>query len=182
MQQETFTPAKAAKWFNAREWTGGLQLEAHKSTDILEFSFQYAKNRECRDKALAYLRDTDLEHVSPGKYKIDGDRVYVSIAEGNTKEFDDTRWEAHIRYIDIQYVVKGKEKIGVAPLSKAISTEPFNTEKDVGFYEVPEADCKYYVAAPGTFFIFFPQDAHRPCIRIKGTDTDKKIVIKIKVN
>jgi biofilm protein TabA len=181
MQQEKLTPSKAAKWFSAREWARGLKLEAHKSTDALEFSFQYAKNRECWDKAFAYLRETDLENIPPGKYKIDGDRVYASFAEGPTKELENTRWEAHLKYIDIQYVVKGREKIGVAPLSKAVITEPFNAEKDIGFYEVPEPDCKYYVAEPGTFFIFFPQDAHRPCIKIKGSDSDKKIVIKIKV-
>jgi YhcH/YjgK/YiaL family protein len=181
MSIEKLTPTKATKWFNAREWAHGLRLKAHKSTDVLEFYFQYAKNRECWDKAFAYLRDTDPDKVAPGKYKIDGDRVYVSVAEGNTKDIEDARWEAHLKYIDIQYVARGKEKIGVAPLSKAVSTESFNIEKDIGFFEVPEPDCKYYVAEPGTFFIFFPQDAHRPGIKIKGTDSDKKIVIKIKV-
>jgi len=181
MSDEKMNPAKAAKWLHTKEWARGLKLEAHKSIDALEFSFQYAKNREAWEKAFAWLRDTDLEKVSPGKHKIDGDRVYASVAEDNTKSLDDTRWEAHQKYIDIQYVVYGKEKMGVAPLSKAVSIEPFNAEKDVGFYEIPEADCKYYTAQPGTFFIFFPQDAHRPCIRTRGADSDKKIVIKIRV-
>jgi biofilm protein TabA len=181
MLHEKITPARATKWFHSREWAKDLRLEAHKSSDALEFSFQYAKNREYWDKALAWLRDTDLETAAPGKYEIDGDKVYATVAEGQTKNPEDTRWEAHLKYIDIQYVVIGKEKIGVAPLSKAFGTEPFNTDKDVGFYEIPEPDCKYYVAEPGTFFIFFPQDAHRPGIRAKGTDTVKKIVIKIKV-
>jgi YhcH/YjgK/YiaL family protein len=79
-------------------------------------------------------------------------------------------------------VASGKEKIGVALLSKAVAIEPFSVEKDVGFFEIPESDCRYYLAEPGTFFIFFPQDAHRPCIRVKGNDTDKKIVIKIRVS
>jgi YhcH/YjgK/YiaL family protein len=179
---EKLTPAKAAKWFGAREWSGGLMLEAHKSTDVLEFSFQYGRNRDYWDKAFAYLRDNDLEKLAPGKYKIDDDKVYVLVAEANTKELEDTRWEAHVKYIDIQYVVHGKEKIGVAPLSKAVAIEPFNTEKDIGFYEIPEPDCKYYLAEPGTFFVFFPQDAHRPGIKTKETNADKKIVIKIKVS
>jgi biofilm protein TabA len=181
MQQENYTPAKAAEWFNKREWAAGLKLDAHKSTNILEFSFQYAGNRECWDKAIAWLRDTDLENVPPGKYKLDGDRLYVSVAEGPVKNPEDARWEAHVKYIDLQYVARGREKIGVAPLSMGIITTPFDADKDIGFYEVPEANCKYYVAEPGTFFIFFPQDAHRPCLKIKGTDSNKKIVVKIKV-
>jgi YhcH/YjgK/YiaL family protein len=168
-------------WFNSREWANGLKLDAHKSTDIKEFYSQYAKNKAYWDKAFAYLRDTDLENVASGKYNLDGDNVYVSVTEGPTKTFENTKWEAHRKYIDIQYVVRGKEQMGVAPLSKAVNIEPYNSDKDIGFYQVPEDDCKYYVAEPGTFLIFFPQDAHRPSIKTEGTDADKKIVIKIKV-
>ena len=179
MSDEKITPARAKKWFSAREWAGCLTLKAHKSTDALEFSFQYAKNRIYWDKAFAWLNNTDLAAIQPGKYKIDGDHVYASVAEGATKNMEETRWEAHQKYIDIQYVVKGREKIGVAPFSKAVSIDPFNVEKDVGFYEIPEAGCKYYTAEPGTFFIFFPQDAHRPGIGVKGNESVKKVVVKI---
>jgi YhcH/YjgK/YiaL family protein len=181
MQHEKITPAIAAKWFNGRDWAQGLKLEAHKSTDAMEFYFQYARNREYWDKALAWLRDTDPEQILAGKYKLLGDQVYVLVSEGPTKDLKDARWEAHQKYIDIQYVASGKEKIGVAPLSKAVGIEPFSVEKDIGFFEIPESDCRYSLAEPGTFFVFFPQDAHRPGIKVKGCDTDKKIVIKIRV-
>jgi len=181
MPDEKITPSKAVKWFKSRDWAHGLKLEAHKSTDTLEFSYRYAKNRELWDKAFAWLKNTDLNAIEPGKYMVDGDCVYVSVAEGATKSMEETRWEAHQKYIDIQYVVKGKEKIGVAPFSKAVGSELFNVEKDVGFYEIPEADCRYHVAQPGTFFIFFPNDAHRPGIRVNEGDWVKKIVVKILV-
>lgn len=181
MKSEKMTPARAEKWFKEKECAKDLPLQAHPATDVLEFSFQYAKCRECWDKAFAWLRDTNLAEIAPGKYKIDGDLVFASVAEGNTKNPEDTRWEAHKKYIDIQYVAIGKEKIGLAPLSKAVAIEPFNESKDIGFYEIPEADCVYHTAQPGTFFVFFPQDAHRPGIKTKGTDSAKKIVIKIRV-
>lgn len=181
MQHEKITPASAIKWFHSREWAQGLNLEAHKSTDAMEFCFQYARNREYWDQALTWLRDTDLEKIPAGKYEISDDQVYALVSEGHTKDLEGTRWEAHSKYIDIQYVAFGKEKIGVAPLSKALAIEPFSTEKDIGFFEIPEPDCKYYLAEPGTFFVFFPQDAHRPGIRVKGNDRVKKIVIKIRV-
>ena len=38
-----------------------------------------------------------------------------------------------------------------------------------------------YTATPETFFIFFPTDAHRPGITPGGNETDKKLVIKVKV-
>lgn len=182
MPDEKSNPVKAAKWFNSRSWAGSLKLNAHKSTDVLEFWFQYSKNPQRWEKAFKFLDDPGIADLNPGRYPVDGKNVYASVADEATKDQEDTRWEAHQRYIDIQYVVRGKEKIGVAPRSKAISITAFDTDKDVGFFEVPEADCQYYTAEPGTFFIFFPQDAHRPCIKIKGTETDKKIVIKIKID
>ena len=181
MSDEKMNPSKASKWFNERDWAGGLKLNAHKSTDVLEFYFQYAKNRLGWEKAFAYLRDHDLTKVNSGKYKLDDDRVFVLVSEGNIKDLEETRWEAHQKYIDIQYVATGKEKIGVAPLSKAVAIDAFNHEKDIGFFEVPDPDCKYFVADPGIFFIFFPQDAHRPGIKVKGTEVVKKIVIKIRI-
>ncbi len=36
------------------------------------------------------------------------------------------------------------------------------------------------LAEPGTFFIFTPEDAHRPGIKVDGFDTLKKVVIKVR--
>lgn len=181
MSIETHIPAHIVTWFNNREWAGGLKLKVHDSTNILEFSLQYEKNKAYWESAFAYLRDTDLESVAPGKYVLDGDHVYVLVSEGNTKDLKDTKWEAHLKYIDIQYVIKGKEKIGVATLAKADRMEPFNSGKDIGFFNLPESEGKYYVAEPGKFFIFFPQDAHRPGVRAEESEWVKKVVIKIAV-
>jgi YhcH/YjgK/YiaL family protein len=181
MQQEKITPTRATKWFNTREWAKGLKLEPHKSTDILEFYYHYAKNPGYWNDAFTWLRDTNLNETAPGKHMINGDRVFVAVSDGPTRNLEETKWEAHRKYIDIQYVVRGKEKIGVAPLSKAVETSAFDQAKDIGFYEVPEPDCRFYLAEPGTFFIFFPNDAHRPGISVRGTDSVKKIVIKVKI-
>ena len=180
MADVKWTREKTTKWFSARELTIGSHLQAHESVDVLEFASQYAKNRIYWEKAFAYLRETDLDNVAPGKYLLDEDNVYVSVAENKTKPLEDTKWEAHQRYIDIQYVMRGKEKMGVAPVSSAQMTTPFNAADDVGFYAVTEADSQYYIAEPGVFFIFFPKDAHRPCIMVEGIDENKKLVIKIK--
>jgi len=107
--------------------------------------------------------------------------VYVTVSDNKTKAFEETKWEAHKKYIDIQYVAKGKEKMGVAPFEKAIEVEPYNDKKDVGFYSISALESKFYIAQPDTFLIFFPSDAHRPNIKIDGVDADKKIVIKIRV-
>lgn len=167
-----------SKWVKQNEWRKGLTLQLHPSTDKVAFATQYHKNEKAWDDALKFLRRPDLDTLSPGKYPIDGDKVYATIGVGPNKEFDKTSFESHRKYIDLQYVIKGKEKIGVAQVSKATVTVPYNEPNDIAHYT---AEGKYYIAAPGTFFLFFPVNAHRPSIKVDGYDTVRKLVIKIRV-
>lgn len=171
---------KAKEWLKSREWAGGMTLNVHNSVNVQEFSNQYHRNKSYWDIAFSYLKNTNFDNIAPGKYNLDGDNVYAIVSEGPVKAFADTRWESHRNYIDIQYVIRGKEKMGIAPLSKASVTEAYNVTKDIAFHNVPDADGQYYTAEPGTFLIFFPGDAHRPGIKTEGTDSDKKVVIKVR--
>jgi YhcH/YjgK/YiaL family protein len=168
---------EAKKWFKKKEWLGGLQLNPHKSVDVQEFYRQYNANKAYWDKAFAYLKEHDLKTLSKGKHDIDGENVYASVTENPSKSFDSTQWESHHNYIDIQYVIDGKELIGVEAVSKSTVTKPYDEKKDVANYSTGG---KIYSATPGTFFIFFPSDAHRPNITPGGNKMVKKIVIKVK--
>lgn len=168
---------KASKWFNKMEWSGGLTLKPHPSINKKEFAYQYAVNKNLWDKAFDYLHTHDLANIEQGDYPLAGDSVVVKVTYGAAKEEEKAKWEAHKKFIDIQLVGKGKEKIGVADLAKATVTVPYNDEKDVANY-TSEGD--YYMAEPGTFFIFFPNDAHRPGIKVEEGDV-RKIVVKIRV-
>jgi YhcH/YjgK/YiaL family protein len=170
------TKKKVSQWFKSREWLNGLQLDPHKSINKEEFAKQYNANKAKWDKAFAYLKETDLANLKPGKYLIDGEEVFATVAEAKSKEFDVSEWESHRKYIDIQLVITGKEKIGVTPLSQMSIKKPYDDARDVAFYT---GEGKYFVAEPGTFFIFFPEDAHRPNIKVDGFDTDKKVVVKV---
>ena len=172
------TTCKAKKWFKKMEWLGGLELTPSKTINKKEFAKQYQANKVYWDKAFAYLKNTDLNPLPKGKYPIDEDNVFASVTTDSTKDFDKTNWESHRKYIDLQYVIQGEEKIGVYPVSKATVTKVYDEKRDVANYS---ADGKLYTAVPDTFFIFFPSDAHRPNITPGGNKADKKIVIKIKV-
>jgi len=173
---------KATNWVSSGEWKNGLKLKLHESVDPQEFATQYHRNKALWDKAFAFLRDTRLETLAPGRLNLEGDSVYALVTEGPTKALEATKWEAHRKYIDLQYVITGKEQMGIAPLAKAKVTEAYDEAKDILFGDVPAAESKYYVAQPGTFLLFFPKDAHRPGVRAEGSDTDKKVVVKIKAD
>ena len=179
MKREDWSTQKAEKWFKTREWTNGWNVEIHPSVNVREFAYQYHQNKALWDKVFTFLKNTDLNVLPEGKHILDGDNLYISLSEAPTKDFEATRWEAHKKYIDIQYVIKGKEKMGVVDVSRITPTEPFNETKDVGFYTAPENEATYYEANPGAYLIFFPGDAHRPCIKTGGCDVTRKLVVKI---
>jgi len=178
MSTNTLNKTAASKWFAKKEWKNGLLLNPHLTVNKLTFADQYHKNQSIWDKAFAFLRDNNLETIEPGKYEIDGDNVYGIITEAPSKTPENAKWEAHLRYIDIQYVIKGEEKIGVTPFSNATVSKPYD---DVNDYALYDAKGKLYTAKPGTFFLFFPDDVHRPNILIKGFEVVKKVVIKVKM-
>ncbi len=171
------TKQQTKKWFKKKEWLGGLELKPHKTINVQEFARQYHTNKTYWDEAFAFLKNNDLNKIAKGKYPIDGENVFASITEDPSKDFDKTNWESHRKYIDLQYVTNGEEKIGVYPVSKSTLIKEYDEKKDVANYQ---ADGKFYSAIPGTFFIFFPSDAHRPNITPGGNKVVKKIVIKIK--
>jgi YhcH/YjgK/YiaL family protein len=173
----TWTKKQAKKWFNQKAWLNGATLTPHKSINQQEFARQYQVNKTYWDEAFTFLKEHNLDTMSKGKYPIDGDNVYATITEDPSKDFDKTNWESHRRYIDLQCIITGEEKMGVWPVAKATVTKEYDEKKDVANYS---AEGKFYAGTPRTFFLFFPSDAHRPNITPGGNKVVKKIVIKIR--
>lgn len=171
------TIKKAKKWVKSRVWAPDLKIKLDKSVNAVDFKRQYESNKEMWDKVFRFLGDGKLSTLAPGRYPVDGDNAYATITLGAPKNLDDSKWESHRKYIDLQYVIMGKVKLGVCPLPLAQVTEPYNEKKDAAHYN---ADGKYYTATPKNFFLFFPENVHRPDIKLKGFDTLKKLVIKIR--
>lgn len=177
---QTDSAKLARKWVKSRVWTNGLKIRVYSDINALEFYRQYHKAKDVWDKSFAFLADSKkLDTLKPGMYPIDGKNAYASITEGPEKTEQTAKWESHRKYIDLQYVIRGKEKIGVAPVATATVTKPYDEAKDGANYT---ADGKYYIATPAEFYLFFPSDAHRPNLHVDGYDTVKKLVIKIKYN
>ncbi|WP_162499816.1 YhcH/YjgK/YiaL family protein [Mucilaginibacter terrigena] len=168
----------AEKWLQSNTWKGGLKLDLHKNVNAVEFYKQYHANKAVWDKVFKFLSEQNLDTLSTGKHPIDGDNAYASVTEAPSKELDKAGWESHRKYIDLQYVIKGKERIDFIDINKATVTKPYSDTNDAANYS---AEGTQYTAEPGIFFLFFPQDVHRPNIKVDGYDVVKKLVIKIKV-
>jgi biofilm protein TabA len=168
---------KHSQWYESYQWLNGLQLKPHSSVNQEEFERQYKARPELWDMAFEWLRINDLDHIEPGIYDIRDDDVRAIVSEAPAPDLEAVKWEAHKDYNDLQYIIKGKAKMGVSPVAEASVTEAYDNESDVGYFD---AEGTYYTAEPGTFFIFTPEEAHRPGIRAEGYDVIKKVVIKVR--
>lgn len=130
-------------------------------------------------QGLEYIQKTDFSLMEDGKYTIDGDTIFAAVSRYKTKELKDAKTENHKNYIDIQYVVKGTEKIGYAPFKAQQASTPYDTEKDVAFYDCPVS---LITMDQGSFAIFFPDDIHSPGVVNGSPENVLKVVVKIKVD
>jgi biofilm protein TabA len=164
-------------WVKSKTWAPNLKINIYADVNSAEFKHQYENNKTTWDKVFAFLADSaKLASLPAGTYPIEDKNAYAIITEAPSKTPEAAKWEAHRKYIDLQYVIRGEEKIGVAPLGSATVTEPYDEKKDSAHYT---ADGKYYTATPSEFYLFFPSDAHRPNLKVDGFDVVKKLVIKI---
>jgi YhcH/YjgK/YiaL family protein len=172
---------KIDKWFEKGDWLNGWQVNPDQSINRKAFAISYFKNKERWDKAFNFLKSNDISGLELKRYDIDGNNLYAPVSEYLTKNEEDARYEAHRKYIDIQYVVSGKELIGVAPMSqKKDVLEPYDATKDIEFLTVAQGE--NHLATPDRFFIFFPEDAHRPGLKDGENLPVRKVVVKVKID
>lgn len=96
-----------------------------------EASYNY--NSENFKKAFKWLKETNLEELTPGNYPIDGDKVYANVQEYDSMPYDECLFEAHRKYHDIQYVVEGEEEFGYTEVEGLEIKIPYDDKKDLMF-------------------------------------------------
>ena len=103
-----------------------------------------------------------------------GNRFFV--AAGTTKAPDVA--DAHRKYLDIQYIVKGQEVMGWADLAACQIEGEFIEAKDVGNYT---GDFEFITIPEGICYVAFPEDAHMPGRHLDVPNDYIKVVVKLKV-
>ena len=146
--------------------------------DKLENSYLYSALPQLK-AAFALLRHPPALALPDGRFELEGDRIVALPQSYQTRLHSAGRWEAHRRYLDIQYIVSGAELMGWAPVSSLRPEADFDPAKDVGFY-LGTGDLIRVEA--GMFAIFFPHDAHMPCLAVNNQPQPvRKIVLKVAV-
>jgi YhcH/YjgK/YiaL family protein len=109
-------------------------------------------------------------------------QMFVMVQGYTTEARASCRFEAHRRYIDIQYMLAGEEIIEIAPADALTPDTPFDPERDLVFFKTPEAPCTRLILRPGDFAVFFPEDAHMPKVQLQTPASLRKAVVKVDVS
>lgn len=130
-------------------------------------------------KGLAFLDDLDLKTAEVGDYPIDGKKVYAKISEYSTLAREEKKAETHAKYIDIQFLISGEERVYTHPWQETLQVvEDLLESKDACFYKVQESTS--HVLAGETFAVYFPWEVHRPgCSVGENSCRVKKLVVKV---
>lgn len=145
--------------------------------DSLENANAYYDKHPLFQKAFEYLKSLDFLSADEGKVELVGKDLFVMISDGDLRSEKDAKLEVHNQYIDIQMPVSKVETFGwKARFALKEESDAFDSSRDIQFFE--DSYTSKVSVSPGNFVIFFPSDAHAPCI---GEGKVRKVVVKIKV-
>lgn len=120
------------------------------------------------------------EQIDLGSYLL-SDRVRVVVSSYKTDGPSFEGYEAHKKFIDIQYPIQGREKVLWSPLEGMVPTRQYDSVKDRAIWDQPVQETSI-ITGEGVFAVFFPEDAHRPCLPVRDPEVIKKITLKISVD
>ena len=139
----------------------------------------YCSLNERFEKAFEFLINTDLKNLEDGKYEIDGNLIYANVQTLKTKFIEEKKCEVNRDYIDIQYLITGKEKMGYGLLKDYPEVViSYDKEKDVEFLDGDKFN--FINVLEGNFVIFYPNDVHAPMLSVNDAEEIKKVIVKIK--
>jgi len=147
--------------------------------DSLDHAREYTAIGPGIARALQLLCEGEVIKRPVGRYEFDGDRLFMMMQEYHTRLRADGFWEAHRRYIDLQFVVSGMELMGRADIASLVTSKPYDSSKDV---EIFDGAGDFVHVPASSFIIFYPHDAHMPCIAEHETSAVRKLVFKIAVD
>ena len=138
----------------------------------------YEKVNESFAKVFEVLKTLD-ENSEPGKIVIDEGNVWVNVQKiGERPPVSSMKFEEHRKFIDVHYIVHGKESFGYSNTDRLTVTIPYSDEKDIEFSEGEIS--KVYLSA-GDFCVTYPHDAHIPSMENLSDGVMTRAVAKIRV-
>ena len=137
--------------------------------------------KEIPSKVVKFVQGLNPD-IPCGRYDIDK-KCFANVELYSTKPLGSAMYEVHNKYIDIQILLSGEEKIYFKDREKISYPQTFDEKNDIGFFnEMIDAE-DHYVKLNGSNFAFInTHEGHAPRVQIANLpDRVKKVVIKLPV-
>lgn len=141
----------------------------------IQFCIEFAKKNE--NKILSLVN---------GSYDVGYNNIKMNLGKYFTKKENDKFWESHKKYLDVQIMINGTEKVAINDI-RDMEVKSFDEEKDLTILEGDKAFD--IVMKTGDVLVFFPNDVHKPELNVSENDDSgnirkivTKVVFKIEIN
>lgn len=139
----------------------------------------YIGKNEKIDRAISYIKEMDFKNLEPKMYEVDGDEIFFNLIEYETKEEEERFWESHKKYIDLHFILEGKEFIGYEQFNRMKVKENYHEADD---YYLLEGNLQSKVLLQkDDFMILYPEDVHMTALKVDESERVRKVVFKIKI-
>ena len=134
----------------------------------IQFCIEFAKKNENKILSLVH-----------GSYDVGYNDIKMNVGKYFTKSENEKFWESHKKYLDVQIIINGTEKVAISDI-RNMEVKSFDSEKDLVILKGEKAFD--VVMKTGDVLVFFPNDVHKPELNISETDNSgsiRKIVTKV---
>lgn len=122
---------------------------------------------------------SSLMSMPTGRFDIDSDLLFGIRISNQTTVESECLWEAHRKYLDVHYILKGSETIFINDLLNMESTIPYHEEHD---YQLFTGDKLLSLQMEENYFlVLFPNEVHKTNIMGASSNSIEKVVFKILV-
>ncbi len=140
-------------------------------------NLQKYRNLPGMEEVMGFVQNRSLNEMKIGRYELPNG-IWCTVSDSKTKR--DGSYEVHRRYADVQIVLTGSERIDWLPLEDCCTNFLFSVKDDVGFFDADSDRALSLSMLPGTFAVFYPEDAYKPLLRFKHEQV-KKAVFKLPI-
>ena len=150
------------------------QVSSEKFKKAFEYLESVFQDGNPINKRLLNLEVGAFEKVELDDYNFALEQVYYS------KNREECFFESHKRYIDVQFIVDGEEIIEVCDIDSLTTSQKYDESIDLIKYQKTNK-ASIIKLKKGDVAIFYPQDAHMPCVKINNPNKIVKTVVKVAV-
>lgn len=129
------------------------------------------------DLALDYIHASLAE--MPDHVDLQGTDVYGNVFTYDTVPENESFYEAHAKFADIQIMTRGSERVSVSDIS-VLTVDEAHPDRD--FWALSGQEEVSVILAPGSFLLVLPGDAHKLKIALGEPATVTKAVFKVRMS